>query len=173
MLLSFRHGVSPGAKKRGEVMWPSPPPSFSTPLFVIETSACLSSLLMCFLFICDLPLIRVSSDSQTPPLIRAPKENYPNLIGLTQCNISDGKSIEPTGCSRPEVLCVGQFNWTRYQEVIDRTASRSTQCGLRKISSGRSEEATWPPPPHSTKTISSSSRPPSWPASSLLLSSLP
>jgi hypothetical protein len=29
LLLSFRHGVSPGAKELGEVMWPSPPLSFS------------------------------------------------------------------------------------------------------------------------------------------------
>jgi hypothetical protein len=25
VLLSFRYGVSPGAKEKGEVMWPSPP----------------------------------------------------------------------------------------------------------------------------------------------------
>jgi hypothetical protein len=29
VLLSFRHGVSLGAKKLGEVMWPSPPLSFA------------------------------------------------------------------------------------------------------------------------------------------------
>jgi hypothetical protein len=29
LLLSFRHGVSPGAKELGEVMWPSPPLSFA------------------------------------------------------------------------------------------------------------------------------------------------
>lgn len=29
VLLSFRHGVSPGAKELGEVMWPSPPLSFA------------------------------------------------------------------------------------------------------------------------------------------------
>jgi hypothetical protein len=32
LLLSSRHGVSPGAKKVGEVMWLSPPLSFAAPL---------------------------------------------------------------------------------------------------------------------------------------------
>jgi len=32
LLLSLRHGLSPGAKEVGEVMWPSPPLFFATQL---------------------------------------------------------------------------------------------------------------------------------------------
>jgi hypothetical protein len=31
-LLSLGHGLSPGAKEHGEVMWPSPPHFFAAPL---------------------------------------------------------------------------------------------------------------------------------------------
>ena len=41
-LLSLRHGVSPGAKKLGEVMWPSPPLSFAAPLLRCRDLSCWS-----------------------------------------------------------------------------------------------------------------------------------
>lgn len=41
-LLSVRYGLAPGAKERGEVMWPSPPIFLPRRLFVVVTSACRS-----------------------------------------------------------------------------------------------------------------------------------
>ena len=241
MLLSFRHGVSPGAKKQGEVMWPSPPPSFLYRLLTRETSACRS--LPSLLTSAHPPhrLTPVSSDSQAPPLMpshwkrRLTSSSCPNTVhgrenpesspavlrqGFTAVLNAIGYATSrllpksasivlaslrgsPYGRKYASPLRSLWPCWTAFlnslrdilvpsvvvrrsvdsgrlpslsthcEEVIDRTASRSTRCGLRKRRERRSEEATWPPPPHSTKTISSSSRPPSWPASSLLLSSLP
>lgn len=141
MLLSFRHGVSPGAKKQGEVMWPSPPPSFfSPPLLLLKPQPVGHSVLLDLLFIFWHMCPAVSSDLQqwVEKLVSSPEMTLRVLI-------ADGTQISSKLFSTTPVFT--HTHPARGSTAFDKLRSRASRGELAEVQDvlftdqGRSEQA--------------------------------